>query len=108
QVNLTGTWSGNLVLQGTTTRMTWTLTQTGTTVTGPALVALPNGVVLFNGAVSGTVSGTTFTYTIAVTPGGIPSMPACSGQLAGTAAWASGAHPPPPGPHAAALAPRHP
>jgi hypothetical protein len=92
-LNLTGTWSGNIVLQGTATRMTWMLTQTNASVTGPVLVLLPNGTVLLNGTLSGTLSGSTLTYTIAVSPGGIPAVPACSGQLAGSAVWASGANP---------------
>lgn len=82
---LTGTWSGDLVLQGTTARMTWTLTQNGGSVIGSVLVALPNGVVLLNGTLSGTLSGTTLTYTIAVPPEGIPSQPACTGRLNGSA-----------------------
>jgi hypothetical protein len=86
---LTGTWSGGLPLQGTTTRMTWMLTQNGASVTGSVLVALPSGIVLLNGALSGTLSGTTLTYTIAVPPGGIPSQPACTGQLSGSATVAT-------------------
>ncbi len=88
---LTGTWSGTLVVQGTTTRMTWTLTQTNSAITGPALVALPNGIVLLNGTLSGTLSGPTLTYSITVSPGGIPSNPACAGQLGGTATATTGA-----------------
>lgn len=91
--NLTGTWAGNVVLQGTTTRMTWSLTQTNNTVTGPAFVSLPNGTVLLNGVLSGTLSGSMLAYTIAVSPGGIPSQPACSGQLGGSATANTGAAP---------------
>jgi hypothetical protein len=65
--------------------MVWTVVQTGSAVTGSMLVSLPSGTVLLNGAVAGTVSGTSLTYTIAVAPGGIPLQPACSGQLSGTA-----------------------
>lgn len=90
-INLTGTWSGDLVLQGTTRRMTWTLTQSGTTVTGPVLVLEPNGVVLLNGTLNGTLSGSTMQYTIGVAAGGIPSQPSCTGQLGGTATATIGA-----------------
>jgi hypothetical protein len=82
--SVTGTWTGELSVQGTSAMMTWTLTESGTDVTGPVFVVLPTGVVLLNGAFSGTLSGTTLAYTIAVSPGGFPSQPECSGQLAGT------------------------
>ncbi|MGE5246491.1 MAG: hypothetical protein ACM3SQ_19875 [Betaproteobacteria bacterium] len=83
-INLTGTWSGNLTFENVSGVMTWTLNQSGNSVTGPVLVSLPNGIVLLNGTLSGTLSGTLLTYTIAVAPGGLPTEPSCSGQLAGT------------------------
>jgi hypothetical protein len=86
-INLTGTWSGNLTVQGTAVRMTWTLTQAdATNVTGPVTLALSSGTVLMNGFLTGTLSGTTLTYTISVGPGGIPTQPTCAGQVAGTMA----------------------
>jgi len=88
-----GTWTGDLALQTTATRMTWTLSQSGTTVTGPVIVTLPSGIVLMNGALTGTVASSTLTYTIAVAAGGIPSQPACSGQLGGTVSQSSGTSP---------------
>jgi hypothetical protein len=81
---LTGTWSGNLSLLGVTGQMTWTLTQTDASVTGPVLVLLPTGTVLLNGALAGTLSGSTLTYVINIGPGAIPSQPTCVGQLGGT------------------------
>jgi 2-keto-4-pentenoate hydratase/2-oxohepta-3-ene-1,7-dioic acid hydratase in catechol pathway len=95
-LNLTGTWSGDLVLQGTTARMTWALTQTNSAVTGSALISLPSGTVLLNGALSGTLSGlsglsgSTLAYTIVVSPGGIPTRPTCSGELGGNVAATTG------------------
>jgi hypothetical protein len=83
--NLTGTWSGDLAVQGTPAQMTWTLTQAGNAVSGNARVGLATGTVLLNGSLSGTLSGQTLTYTISVSPGGIPTQPACSGQLGGNA-----------------------
>ncbi len=64
--------------------MTWTLSQTGTSVTGPVTIGLPNGVVLLNGTLSGTLTGTSLDYTIAVAASGVPDQPACTGQLGGT------------------------
>jgi len=82
---LTGTWAGTLLIQGTATRMTWTLTQNNTQVSGPALVLLPSGTVLLNGTVAGTLTGTTLDYTIDVLPGGIPMLPSCAGRFGGAA-----------------------
>ena len=64
--------------------MTWTLTQTGGNAAGPVLVGMTSGTVLFNGFLNGTLSGSSFAYTITVSPGGIPSQPTCTGQLGGT------------------------
>jgi hypothetical protein len=81
--NLTGTWRGNITVNNVSAAMTWTLTQTGTSVTGPVVIALPTGVVLMNGTVAGTLSGTNLGFTLTVPPGGIVSQPGCSGQIAG-------------------------
>lgn len=81
---LAGRWSGDLLLGTTRTRMTWTLTQDTTQVSGPALVLLPSGTVLLNGLLSGTLNGTTLDYTLTVAPGGIPALPSCAGQFGGT------------------------
>jgi hypothetical protein len=83
-IDVTGNWKGNFSLQGTSSEMAWTLTQTGAAVTGPVLVRLPNGIVLLNGVLTGTLTGSTLPYTISVGPGGIPTQPACVGQLGGT------------------------
>ncbi|MEP7310840.1 MAG: hypothetical protein ABJA98_35535 [Acidobacteriota bacterium] len=87
---LTGTWSGDLPIQGTAARMTWTLTQADSAVSGPVLVLLPTGTVLLNGALAGTLSGSTLTYVIDIGPGAIPSQPSCTGQLGGTATTSLG------------------
>ncbi len=88
---VTGTWSGPLTFEGQTATMTWTLTQTGSSVSGPARVALPNGIVLLNGQLTGTLTGSTMTYSIAVAQGGVPAEPACSGRLDGSVAVTQGA-----------------
>jgi hypothetical protein len=82
--SLTGTWSGELVLQGTATKMVWTLTQNGASAFGPVLVLLPSGIVLMNGTFAGSLSANTVSYTITVLPSGIPAKPTCTGQLAGS------------------------
>ena len=70
--DLTGTWRGNFAVQTVTSEMVWTLTQSGTSVSGPVLVRLPNGVVLLNGFLTGTLSGSSLAYTISVGQQGIP------------------------------------
>ena len=82
--DLTGIWATSLGVLGTTARMTWTLTQRDTSVTGPVLVSLPTGTVILNGFLTGTLSGSNLTYTITVGPGGIPTQPSCVGQVGGT------------------------
>jgi hypothetical protein len=89
---LTGNWTGDLMVQTDTAKMTWALSQTpgSSTVTGTVVVALPSGTVLLNAAVAGQLSNATFTYALNVGAGGVPSQPACVGQLTGTAALATG------------------
>jgi len=83
-LDLSGTWRGDITVSGASARMTWTLTQSSGSVSGPVLVALPDGIVLLNGSLTGTIAGSTLTYTIAVAAGGIPAQPQCTGQLGGT------------------------
>ena len=61
-----------------------TLTDAAGSISGPVLIGLPTGTVLLNGALAGTLTGTTLTYTISVPSGGVLSQPRCSGQIAGT------------------------
>jgi hypothetical protein len=90
-LDLTGTWSGDLAAAGVSARMTWTLTQTASGVTGPVLIAVDTGIVLLNGVLTGTLAGSTLTYTIAVGAGGIPAQPQCVGQFQGTMTATTGA-----------------
>jgi hypothetical protein len=89
-LNLTATWAGPIVVGDTGARMTWTLTQVNSAVSGPATVLLSNGIVLLNGFLTGTLSGMTLSYTISVENGGVPTRPTCAGQLAGTMAVTAG------------------
>jgi len=83
-IDLTGVWSGSVVVLDTTAKMTWSLTETNGSVTGLVILGLPSGTVLLNGTLTGVMSGTTLTYTVAVGPGGVPAQPTCVGQLGGT------------------------
>jgi hypothetical protein len=91
QIDVSGRWISDITVQGITSRMTWNLTQSGTAVTGPVNAALANGIVLLNGLLTGTISGSSLAYTIGIAQGGIPSQPACAGQVGGTMTVASGA-----------------
>jgi len=81
---VTGVWTADVAFQGITGRMTWTLQQQDTAVSGPVLMALPTGTVLMNGTLQGTRAGSQLTYSIAVGPGNIPTQPSCTGTLSGT------------------------
>jgi hypothetical protein len=84
QITVTGRWTGDLTVQGVTGQTVWTLTQSGTSVTGPVTIGLPNGVIFVNGSLTGTLAGSMLTYTIAVGPSGVPTQPTCTGQFSGT------------------------
>jgi hypothetical protein len=83
-IDLSGRWTGSVTVLNMSAQMTWTLTQASGSVTGPVLLGLSNGTVLLNGFLTGTLSGSSLTSTISVSPGGIPTQPNCSGQIAGT------------------------
>jgi hypothetical protein len=83
-LNLTGNWNGPIAVDTTEARMSWNLTQLNAVVSGPVTVLLPNGIVLMNGFLNGTLSGMALTYTISVGNGGVPTRPTCAGQLTGT------------------------
>jgi hypothetical protein len=84
EATMNGKWVGSLPVQGVAANMMWTLTQSNGAVTGPALVLLPSGVVLLNGSLVGTLTGSVLSYTISVSAGGIPAQPTCAGQMSGT------------------------
>jgi hypothetical protein len=94
-LSLAGTWKTGITVVGQSATMSWVLTQSGTSVTGPVTVSLPTGIVLLNGALTGTVSQATatsavMTYTIGIAAGGIPTEPTCTGQFGGTMNAAAG------------------
>ena len=95
-IDLTGSWSGDLTVQGSPALMRWTLAEPagGTAVSGSALVSMPDGFVLLNGVLTGSIDGSTLTFSITVGAGGIPSQPACSGRIDGSGAVATATAPP--------------
>jgi hypothetical protein len=83
-LNIAGTWNGSMTVGDNQAGMTWTLAQSETALSGPVTLALASGIVLMNGTFTGTLTGSSLAGTVAVTPGGIPVYPACTGQLSAT------------------------
>jgi hypothetical protein len=80
QLNLTGTWSGVLgqPRSGEALRLTWTATQSGDIVAGPATLVKPVISVPAVGGLTGRLTGNQLTLIYAVTPGAVPGFPNCS------------------------------
>jgi hypothetical protein len=91
-LNLAGTWTGSIAVQGDpqpTPIRSWTITQTGASVSGPAVVGVEdeNGAqATVTATMSGTVSGSQLQATFTVPVGAIPdpSLAACGFSGTGT------------------------
>jgi Domain of unknown function (DUF4874)/Domain of unknown function (DUF4832) len=70
-------------LQGTP-RITWSLQQRGTTITGTASVTL-QGATLLTGTLNGTFANGALAYIVSVPTGGASVAPECAGQIEGLA-----------------------
>ncbi|HKF42712.1 MAG TPA: hypothetical protein VKG01_06415 [Thermoanaerobaculia bacterium] len=84
--DLTGTWSGPASDDSGPTTMTWTLTQSGGSITGAffAVEPAPHNT-QYRGTISGSLSGTSLTYTINVPKGSIVGLPNCFVAINGSA-----------------------
>jgi uncharacterized protein (TIGR03437 family) len=82
-ITLNGTYSGDASDSSGPGTMIWRLTQTGSSVSG-TMTGI-GGSAVFNGNITGTLSGTTLTFTIVVPPGGISGLPSCSITITGSA-----------------------
>lgn len=65
--------------------MTWSLTDGSGAVRGPATISTPLKSVVLTGTVSGTLNGSTLTWTIDVPAGGVTGQPSCTVTVSGTA-----------------------
>lgn len=65
--------------------MTWSLTDAAGAVRGPATIATPLKSVVLTGTLSGSLNGSTLTWTIDVPAGGVAGQPSCTVTVAGTA-----------------------
>ena len=85
-LNLTGTWSGRMSdSSGGPDQATMTVTQTGASISGTVTGMTLSGSVLFNGTVTGTLSGTTLTMSASVPRGGVVGEPNCTITVNGSA-----------------------
>jgi hypothetical protein len=97
-VNVSGVWSGGTTDSLRQTTMTWQLTQTGNVVSGTVVATTTIGAPIYTGgSVAGSVSGTTFTFTVGIPRGSVADLPDCAVTLSGattdiTAAGMSGVY----------------
>ena len=87
-VNYSGTWSGTFGT-GAVSTVTWTATQSGASVTGPAVVVVSGGIVQFTGTITGTTTSDQLALTISVPAGAIAAVPGCSISGSGTSTVAT-------------------
>lgn len=83
QLELSGTWSGQLGQPGSTSalRLTWVATQSGNVVSGSATIVKPAVNVQGRGVMTGVVDGDRLFLTYAVPPDSIEGFPRC--EIAG-------------------------
>lgn len=86
-VNVTGTWSGLLgqPQSGAALRVTWTASQTGNDVVGPATLIKPAVNIPSNGILSGRLTGSQLALTYLAPGGSVQEFPGCSISGNGTA-----------------------
>jgi hypothetical protein len=65
--------------------MTWLVTTSGSSVSAPVSAAGSLGIISFTGALAGTLSGSTLTFTITIPTGSILGSPNCSASITGSA-----------------------
>jgi hypothetical protein len=90
-LNLSGAWSGMLgqPLSGSALRVTWIVSQTGTTVSGPATLVKPVLNLPATGTMSGTLVGSQLTLTYSVPAGVVPVYLSCMITGSGSATASS-------------------
>jgi hypothetical protein len=84
--DLTGTWSGPASDDSGPIFMTWKLTQNGSSITGTFLgVEPPPHNTQFRGTISGSIFGSSLTYSIDIPKGSIVGLPGCGVTSSGSA-----------------------
>src|SRR5215831_20314670 len=86
-LDLSGTWSGRLGQQqsGSALRVTWTASQSGAKVSGPATFVKSSVNVQATGTMGGTLSGSQLTLTCNVPAGAVPVYLSCTIAANGSA-----------------------
>ena len=85
-LNLTGKWSGNLSDSSGPGTATFTLTQSGSAISGSMAGRDTNTGLSVNGSLAGTLNGSALTFTITVPVGGYPGpFSVCSSTSNGSA-----------------------
>src|SRR5262249_54594531 len=70
-ISIIGIWSGDVSDSSGSGRMQWSLSQTGSSVTGQASASTASGAVTFTAAGTGTLSGTDLTWPTQIRAAGI-------------------------------------
>ena len=84
-INLTGTWIGSASDSHREAQLTLKLTQQGTNVTGSVTATTRTSIPLYTGGtLTGSVSGSTFTFAISIPTGSVADAPTCSVALSGS------------------------
>lgn len=84
-LSLAGLYSGGASDSSGSGVLSWNLSTSGTAVSGGVSAQTTFGAVTFTGTVTGTLAGTTLTFSIAIPAGGLAGAPACSVDITGTA-----------------------
>jgi hypothetical protein len=85
QPTLSGTWSGNASDSSGPGLISWQISQSGTSFSGSAAITDTRTGITGRGSVSGTVSGSSITFSISIPAGGFDSpFGSCSANISGT------------------------
>jgi hypothetical protein len=90
--NIAGTWSGSASDSSGTGTMTWVITQNGAAISGTLAIVATDVNVAGAGTISGSVDGTSITFTLTIPAGGFGAPYAsCTSTSSGTATVAGSA-----------------
>lgn len=88
-IGLNGTYVGVTTDSSGSSRMRWVLKQTNQKVVGTVTGLTPDGTPVFTGNLTGTVSGSRFSFAAKVPAGNISGAPTCSIDFDGTSTFTS-------------------
>ena len=89
-VDVTGTWSGSAADSSGSGQMTWRLTQANSAINGTLVILDTDTGVNGQGSVTGTVAGSSISFSIAIAAGGFDApFATCTSSVSGTATVSS-------------------